>query len=110
MKKCSLCGWDNAPGRTFCLQCGGAVPATSPLSPEERRRFRATALACRLAGVLVLVTGIALFFWRRTETDPDSPAFFIRLGEIVSTAGMAYALLRLGRYLKGRGEEVLQRK
>ena len=109
MKKCSLCGWENADERTYCQQCGGHVRSMSALSTEGRRRVRIGAVACRCLGSLAILCALALFFWPPVAGgDSEGPGPYVAGIRVAVAAVLAYAFLRVGSYLDWRSRGVMQ--
>src|SRR5215510_2790208 len=108
MKKCLLCGCENADGRGYCQQCGGTVQPMSPLSAEGRKRLRVGVVACRTLGTLAILSALVLFFWPPMQGgDSEGPEPYLRWIRIAVAGLIAYASLRTGSYLDWRSRGVM---
>ena len=108
MKKCSLCGRENADERTYCQHCGGPVKAMHAPSSVGRNRMRVGVTICRSLGVLAIICGLVMFVWPSAAgSDSEGPEPYTHGIRVVIAAILAYAFLRAGSYLDWRSKGIM---
>ncbi len=65
--KCGNCGWDNAEGAAYCVQCGASQAGTAPIAAASRFGLSAALVA---AGVVVAALAIFVLYMRGEGTQP----------------------------------------
>jgi len=120
MKKCSMCGWENAEERAYCQQCGGPVRLARPLSPEWRKRARVLARGLWFLAVGSFGCGVAFFvsgsLRGSLRPPPSGPApdaqadmvFYTGALRCAMGAAIGYVCLRVASYLNWKSKGALE--